>query len=108
MSIYYDPKPGKISACVDITEYNKIIWQINGAVGLNPEQRALLKLLATRFIEFKYEKLADYYSSTDADMQKWLEKLRCVIVDSNSAIQNGYLKYKESYTNLIEGIINEK
>lgn len=109
MSIYYEPKrTGKPVDCIDITDYELLCQEIARDSSLTMEQRRLLTLLATRFLQFKYEKLADYYTITDANMQKWLEKLRCVIVDTDSAIQNGYISYKKNYQSLIGGIVNEK
>ena len=105
---YYTPKKdASIDKCVDLTEYNKMLADIKTAK-VNESQRDLLILLASRFIVFKYEKLADYYAITTSEMKTWLEKLRCVIVDTDSAIKNGYFTYQESYDALLKEIVNEK
>ena len=107
--MYYEPKAnGEAEKCVQFDEYTKLIKDINQDDSLKPEQSELLRMLATRFIVFKYEKLADYYANTDSNMQAWLEKLRCAIVDNDSAIKNGYFEYLESYKMLLEDIVDEK
>lgn len=108
MSIYYEPKIGAISDCVDIFEFDHFINDINNDTKLSAEQRRLLKLLATRFLTFRFDKVADYYNVTDKHMQSWLEKLRAVIVDTESAIDHGYLIYKDEYSKLIERVLHEK
>ena len=40
-------------------------------------------------------------------MQKWLERLHCVIVDTDSAIKNGYFAYMEDYSKLLEDVVDE-
>ena len=107
---YYEPKTKgvKISDCLKVDEYLKLVQNINRDSTLNLEQKQLLKYLATRFITFRFDKIADYYSITTPNMQEWLERVRSVIVDTDSAIKNGYIKYKENYSSLIGSIVNEK
>ena len=107
-NFYYTPKKNSnIGKCVDITEYNELLQQIEADKMITKEEKSLLKLLATRFIIFKYEKLADYYATTHAGMQEWLEKMRCVIVDYNAAINNGYFKYNKDYSLLVRSLVND-
>ena len=106
---YYEPKKsGHIEKCVDVEEYHKILNELNKDTQLSAEQKEFLRILATRFIVFKYEKIADYYANTDSHMQEWLEKERCVIVDNDKAMKNGYFEYLEDYNSLLEEIVNEK
>lgn len=108
VDFYYKPKPGNINDCVDLAEYNKILAEVNKLSGkLSPVEKELCKILATRFIIFKYDKLADYYSVASKQMQEALEKLRCVIVDTDSAIKNGYLTYFDQYSGLLKEVIDE-
>ena len=67
-----------------------------------------MKLLATRWIDFKYEKLADYYAIAPQNMKDYLEDLRLVIIDTNRAIEKGLFKYFESYEKLIKDIVSEE
>ena len=108
---YYEPKMdmGDKSKCFDISEYLELVKAIDSDGSLSASDKNFLKILATRFIVFKYEKLADLYASTeDSNIQTWLEKLKCVIVDTDSAIQNGYFEYMEDYSMLLEDIVDEK
>lgn len=107
---YYEPKTKnvKINDCVKADDYLKLVQDINRDSTLSLEQKQLLKYLATRFIIFRFDKVADYYTITTSNMQDWLEKVRSVIVDTDSAIKNGYIKYKENYSSLIGSIVNEK
>lgn len=106
---YYNPKLDMhdMGKCFDISEYLQFVKNIDQDSRLSFEQRNFLKILATRFIVFKYEKLADLYASADKNMQEWLERLKCVIVDTDSAIKNGYFEYMDNYASLVEGIVNE-
>lgn len=108
---YYEPHLDMLdkNKCVDLTDYLEFVKDIDHDAGLNAQDKNFLKILATRFITFKYEKLADLYASTkDDNIKHWLEKLKCVIVDTDSAIKNGYFKYLEDYSLLLEDIVNEK
>lgn len=107
---YYKPKTKnvKINDCVKVDDYLKLVQDINRDSTLSLEQKQLLKYLSTRFIIFRFDKVADYYAITTSNMQEWLEKVRSVIVDTDSAIKNGYIKYKENYSSLIGSIVNEK
>lgn len=107
---YYEPNVKKRvypQDCLDLDEYSALIKQISVDDRLTSVQKVFLKHLASRFIVAKYEKLADLYSQSDKVMQEWLEKLHCVIVDTDSAIKNGYFKYMKDYSKLLEDVVNE-
>lgn len=97
-----------MNKCMDLSEYIRLTDLINADKRLSMEQRNFFKLIATRFIVFKYEKLADLYASSDVIMQEWLEKLKCVIVDNDSAIKNGYFDYFDNYNKLLKGIVENE
>lgn len=111
MSIYYEPKADKFTGlddCVVVEEYNRFISEINKDKNLSFQEKQFLNLIATRFIEFKYEKIADLYSTSRAEFREWLEKLRCVIVDKDSAIKNGYFKYLADYNELLKEVVSDE
>ena len=62
----------------------------------------MLSLSATRFIEFNYEAIADYYCSCDKEMQKLMEMLAMVIIDFDSAIENGFVELNDKMRALYE------
>ena len=90
---------------LDVTEYLNLIDKINKST-VAEDQKAFLRLAATRFIRFNYEKIADYYDSASPEMRQWIETLRLVIVDYDNAIANGYFKFQTDYKNLIEELVN--
>lgn len=107
---YYEPKVKKRvepQDCLVVDEYNEVVKQILADTDLTMAQKSFLKLLASRLIIAKYEKLADLYAQSDKTMQKWLERLHCVIVDTDSAIQNGYFAYMKDYSKLLEDVVHE-
>ena len=108
---YYEPKQNKdlsLFDCMDLTEYRNFVTDIQSDTKLSQREKQNLTLLATRFIEFRYEKLADLYSISDDNMRNWLERLRCVIVDRDSAIKNGYFKYMEDYEKLLNEVVSDE
>lgn len=111
MSIYYEPKtdkPVELGDCIVIDEYGRLISEINKDKNLTSQEKQFLNLIASRFIEFKYEKIADLYSVSRAEFRGWLEKLRCVIVDRDSAIKNGYFKYLTDYNELLKEVVSNE
>ncbi len=86
---YYIPKVsmGDMEKCLNMESFLKFSDMIDADNTLTPDKKNFLKVLSTRFIIFKYEKLADFYATTDPVMQEWLEKLKCVIVDNDSAMK---------------------
>jgi len=107
---YYKPKYNKVSLneCIDTTAYDSIVADIDSNILLSTVEKQYLKLLATRQLIFRYDKLADYYASSNSAMKEYLEKLHAVIVDTDKAIQRGYFKYFEDYDKLISEIVDEK
>lgn len=107
---YYEPKVKKrvdLQDCLDVDVYNDLLKQILQDSRLTSEQKVFLRLLTSRFIVAKYEKLADLYVQSDKTMQEWLERLHCVIVDTDSAIKNGYFTYMKDYSKLLEDVVDE-
>ena len=107
--MYYEPSDKvKAEQCIECKEYYAMIQKINRDPNLTEEQKQLLRLLATRFIVFHYEKIADLYSVSNSTMQQYMEELRCVIVDTDAAIKNGYFKCLNDINSLFKGVVDEK
>lgn len=106
--IHYKPKENlSIDNLLDTSKYEAVIDEINKS-SLSNSQKKFLMLAASRFIRFKYEKIADYYCSIQSDeMKSWIEKLHLVVVDYDNAIENGYFEFQEDYKHLLEELINE-
>lgn len=105
--IYYQPQEYRsTSNLLNMDEYQELIDKINKS-NVSETQKEFLRLAATRFIRFNYAKIADYYCSTDDEMKDLIEKLHLVVVDKDSAIENGYFEYFEEYSKLVEELVGE-
>lgn len=104
---YYEPKENRdLDSLLDISEYKRFVHDIEESK-LTEHQKMVLKLAATRFIRFKYEKIADYYNCATPEMRDWLEQLHLVVVDYDSAISKGYFTFKEDYKKYLEELVGE-
>lgn len=94
--VQYDitgPKPG-VDDCTDVFKYHALLGEIE-ASNVPEVEKQFLKLLAARFIVFRFNRIAEYYAHSDEEMQ-WLMKMcMAVQVDYNDAIQNGVTAMKE-------------
>ena len=106
--IHYEPKENlSIDNLLDTSKYEAVIDRINKS-SLSDSQKKFLTLATSRFIRFRYEKIADYYCTIQSDeMKKFIEELHLVVVDYNNAIENGYFQFQEDYKHLLEEIIGE-
>lgn len=103
--IHYDIKGDKpsIKELAGLETYQKMLEMINNNKHLkeHTELKEFLKLTATRFIEFEFDKIAEYYAHCDKETQAIFETLLLVIIDFNDAIKNGILKLDKSIEDLI-------
>ena len=106
--IIYEPKENlNVDGLLDTSKYEAVIDKINTS-SLSDSQKKFLTLAASRFIRFRYEKIADYYCTTQSDeMKKFIEELHLVVVDYDSAIENGYFEFQEEYKKLLRSVIDE-
>lgn len=83
--------------------YNKIKTQelVNKINNLNisEEEKEFLIATAQRFIEFRYDKIADYYAHSNENIQKIMEELALVIIDFNDAINSGFIRICQDLAN---------
>jgi len=75
---------------------------IDSNSGVSDEEKKFLKLAASRFIEFNYESIADYYASANKEMQELMEKLALVIIDFDKAIEEGFVQLNDKMRKLYE------
>ena len=95
--IEYTPKLEKAPAIKELTDtdlYDELILKIETAE-IEAELKEFLKLTATRFINFNFDLIAEYYAHANKDTQEIMEYLRLVIVDMDNAIKNGILKHSK-------------
>ncbi len=89
----YEPKNKKphIAELVDKSKTSRLIREINKS-NLPQAEKDFLIDAANRHSVFNYEKIADYYAHSSADMQILMEKSGLVIIDFEKAIQYGYVR----------------
>ena len=92
----YEPKNQKphIIELVDVQKAHRLVREIE-ASNLPDDEKKFLIYAARRHYVFNYEKIADYYAHSSADMQRLMEKSALVIIDFDKAIQYGYVKVCE-------------
>lgn len=94
-------KPALHELC-DTRKYESLLQDINKS-NLSEDDKAFLRLAATRHIVFRYDKIADYYAHSNKTMQSLMESSALVIIDFNDAIANGYVRMSKN----IEKIMRE-
>ncbi len=90
-----------LSELYNLKNYNQLIKQIK-LEKHEPKIQEFLEFAATRFIEFNYKNIAEYYSHSDKKIKNIIEDLAMVIVDYDKAIENGFVKLFETLENLAE------
>ena len=81
----------KLSDCIDKQKYLELLKEIENST-VSDAQKRFLKLAATRHIRFIYKNIAEYYASTNSEMQRLMEHSALVIIDIDDAIRNGYAR----------------
>ena len=84
---------GKISPLeelVDVSRYDKLSQEI-GRADIDPKIKLFLRRAATRHYKFDYVKIAEFYSQALPEVQKLFEQSGLVIIDFDSAIENGFV-----------------
>lgn len=84
-------------------KYDAFISEIESMNIEDKELEQFLKLAATRFIEFNYAKIAEFYCHRDKEIQEIMEKMALVIIDFEDAIKYGYVQLSKK----IQEIINK-
>lgn len=92
----YEPKNQKphLMELIDKSKSQRLIREIE-ASGLPIDEKRFLVEAAKRHTVFNYEKIADYYANSSAEMQNLMEKSGLVIIDFEKAIQYGYVRVCE-------------
>lgn len=99
----YTPRVGQtnIHECYDHQKYLRMIRRIDAA-NIKEEEKAFLRLAASRHIVFNYEKIADYYANASKEMQDLMERSALVIIDFDKAIELGFVQLNEKMRRLYE------
>lgn len=88
----------KIDELVNIDKYIKLISKVNILKNENKisnEEYKFLILGATRFLEFSYSNIAEYYCNASEDMQKMMEEELLILLDINNKFSNSVINAKK-------------
>lgn len=110
-SIDYEPTGSKpnLDELVDTSKYDELLAKIEKSTVPNNVKK-FLKIGATRFIQFNFSKIADYYANSDKTVQKAFEDQILVIIDYNKAIEKGLVDFQQQIADAEqkEGIVDER
>lgn len=79
----------ELKNCINTEKYFKMICEINGNENLTEEEKKFLRLGATRWIQFRYDNIAQYFcTKASPEFQKMLQRSAMVLIDFDSALEN--------------------
>lgn len=93
----YEPTAERpsLSECIDTSKAEEYSERIKQA-GLDSETESFLLTAAQRLTVFNYAKIAELYAHEERpEVQELMESLALVIIDFDSAIENGYVHLTE-------------
>ena len=80
---------------VNTEKYDELVSEIERS-NLPKAEKKFLKIAATRFYEFTFSKIAEYYAGSSKEMQEMMERLALVIIDFDDAIANGFVRLSKT------------
>jgi hypothetical protein len=88
----YEPKGEKpeVKDLVDISKVKSLVREIEASI-LPSHIKSFLRTAAHRHAVFNYENIAEYYAQASKEEQRLFEKSALVIIDFESAIENGFV-----------------
>ena len=105
---YYQPKQIPeitLRDCINTDLFEKKMAFVD-TLHLTDDQKAVMKMLAYRFIRIDFEAVANYYAFNASDEEKKaIERLRCVLVDGSidgfigDNLLKVYQHFSEKYEN---------
>ena len=96
-----------IDSLFNDSKYRELLNEINNS-DVSEEQKQFLTLAATRHIQFRYDRVADYYAHQPKEMQELMEHSALVIIDLDDAIANGYVKLSQTIEKIRQASGKEK
>lgn len=100
----YEPKrdtPPAISEMVDSSRADSLVAKIK-AMELPDDVRKFLELSAMRFVEFRFDNIAEYYCHAPKEVQEMMEELALVIIDFGKATELGFVKLTDTFRELMK------
>lgn len=80
-----------LNEMIDSAKSKELVCKIQLAK-ISDEAKELLLTAAQRHVVFNYGNIAEYYAHSPREVQKLMEESALVIVDMDSAIENGYVE----------------
>lgn len=101
----YEPS-GDVTFLEELCDSSRADWMIDEIKGadISESEKAFLIKAAARHFRFNYKKIADYYATASADMQRLMERSALVIIDYDNALANGYIRLSEKMEKVREGL----
>lgn len=99
----YEPtgESPELSELFDTTKTDELINSINAA-NIPEDVKGFLILAAQRHLKFNYQNIAEYYCNATKEIQELFEKSALVIIDFDSAIENGYVELSKELMSIYE------
>lgn len=104
-SVHYEIRGEEplITDLYDDSKTKELISEIKKS-NVTKEQKTFLINAAKRHTVFSFDKIAEYYAHQNKEMQELMEKSALVIIDFDSALENGYVKLSKEMNELIGGL----
>lgn len=98
----------ELSELYDKGKYEELIEAIEAA-DIPDDIREFLRMAATRHIEFRYGKIAEFYAHSPFEVQQLFEDSVLVIIDFDQAVENGFVRLSEEVAQMyMEGVESGK
>lgn len=86
----------------DTTRADELAAEVEAAEGLPDEVRDFLLAASRRFVEFRYDRIADFYARADEETKGLMEREALVIIDYGDAIRGGFAKLSEGLKKILD------
>lgn len=84
-----------LNQMIDTSKASNLISEIESS-DIDPEAKSLLLAATNRHVVFNYGSIAEYYAHAPTEVQKLMERSALVVVDMDSAIENGYVEMSKT------------
>lgn len=91
----------EIDELVNSEKANAFLEKIEKS-GLNDKEKEFLRFASYRFLDFHFEKIAEFYAGASVEMKEIMEELALIIIDYDKALELGYVKLQENIENEIK------
>lgn len=94
---FYEPSKIKpeINELANISKTNDLILKI-GSLKIDKELKEILKIRASFFTDFNFQKIADFYYNENEDIKSIFKDLGLVILAPKEALEKGFIELSEN------------